>query len=98
MQTLVATIFNVAQWVIGIILAPISLVVENYFPSLDALFSKIDELFELITPALGYAVSWTFLSNSMLSAIVLFYTFSLSLPIALFTIRLFYKWYHFIRG
>lgn len=87
-------VINLIISLVNIVLAPIDLLIENALPGLDYAFNLISGFFNYIGGFVGYAVSWLGLNNDVLSLIVVYYTFKLTVPYAISTIKLAVKWYN----
>ena len=82
---------------VSIILAPIDAVIASALPGLDAAFTAIGNMFTLASNYVGFAISFIGLSNEALSLIVLFYTFKLSVPLVISSVKSAIKWYDKIK-
>ncbi len=78
---------------VNIILAPIDMLISQFLPDLSSATNAIGRLFELIGSSLGFCVGLTGLSSECLSLIVLYYTFKLTVPLLVSTVKAAIKWY-----
>lgn len=78
---------------VSLLLKPIDLLISSALPNLSSAISAIGSFLDLIKQCLGWAISVTGLSSECLSLIVLFFTFKLTLPLAIYTVKLAIKWY-----
>lgn len=92
-NALLKGIMSLIMSLVGVLLSPIDLLIEQFLPSLDTAINAIGQLFQLILNSLGFCISLTGLSSETLSLIVLFYTFKLTVPLLISTIKLAIKWY-----
>jgi len=81
----------------SIILAPIDLIITSALPGLDSALSAVGNMFKIASNYIGFAVSMTGLSNETLSLIVLFFTFKLTVPIMISSVKTAIKWYDKIK-
>lgn len=82
---------------VSIILAPIDAIITTALPGLDSAFTAIGNMFKLVSNYIGFAVSMTGLSNETLSLIVLFFTFKLTVPLMISSVKSAIKWYDKIK-
>lgn len=78
---------------VNIVLTPIDLVISQFLPDLSGAISAVGSLFNLVGQSLGFCVSLTGLSSEALSLIVLFYTFKLTVPLLVSSVKSAIKWY-----
>lgn len=78
---------------VSLLLAPIDLLIQNALPDLSNALNAIGNFLNIIRQGLGWAISVTGLSSECLSLIVLFFTFKLTVPLVVSTIKLAIKWY-----
>ena len=75
------------------ILTPIDTIIQNSFPVLSDAINSVGTVFNFISTSIVWAVNLSGLSASCISLIVAYYTFKLSLPLAISGIKLVVKWY-----
>ena len=78
---------------VSILLKPIDLLISAALPDLSSGISAVGNFLNLIKQGLGWAISVTGLSSECLSLIVLYFTFKLTVPLAISTVKLAIKWY-----
>lgn len=83
--------------IVNILLTPIDLLISSTLPSLSSAFLAIDNYFELASQSLGFAISYSLLPPFVLQMVVLYYTFSLAFPLAIYSLKLVVKWYSHIK-
>lgn len=82
---------------VSVILAPIDAIITTALPSLDSALTAVGSMFKVASNYIGFAVSMTGLSNETLSLIVLFFTFKLTVPIMISSVKTAIKWYDKIK-
>lgn len=82
---------------VNVLLTPIDLLISNLLPGLDSAFSAITAMFNAISSVIGWCLSFTLLSSETISLIVLYFTFALTLPLGVYTVKLAIKWYDKIK-
>lgn len=90
-------IMNMIMGLVSTLLSPIDSIISNFLPDLSNAISAIGSMFNLVGEYLGFAVSLTGLSSSALSLIVLYYTFKLTVPIMVSTMKTAIKWYNALK-
>ncbi|MCI8467335.1 MAG: hypothetical protein HFI08_04025 [Bacilli bacterium] len=90
-------IMSMIVGLVSVILAPIDAIITTALPGLDSAFTAIGNMFKIASNYIGFAVSMTGLSNETLSLIVLFYTFKLTVPLMISSVKSAIKWYDKIK-
>lgn len=90
-------IFSLVTSLVGILLAPIDALISTALPSLQTGLNAIGSFLTLITSSIGWVLSVFGLSSECLSLIVLYYTFKLTVPLTIYTIKLAIRWYDKIK-
>lgn len=90
-------IFSLVTSLVGVLLAPIDTIISNALPSLQTGLNAIGSFLSLITNSIGWVLSVFGLSSECLSLIVLYFTFKLTVPLAIYTIKLAVRWYDKIK-
>lgn len=92
-NALLTGIFNLIIGLVGVVLAPIDALITTFLPDLSTALSAIGAMFGLVDNVMGFCVSVTGLSSEALSLIVLYWTFKLTAPLAVSTVKSAIKWY-----
>lgn len=92
-NTILTGIFNVVIALVNVLLSPIEAIISNYIPSLDAAFDMVAMLFENLVNFIPWVISWTGLNSTVIGLIVAYFTFSLTVPFLIHTIKLAIAWY-----
>lgn len=82
---------------VSLLLSPIDLLISQFLPDLSGAINGIGRLFAYVGNGLGFCVSLTGLSGETLSLIVLFYTFKLTVPLLVSTVKTAIRWYNAIK-
>ncbi len=90
-------IMSMIVGLVSVILTPIDAIIATALPDLSSALTAVGELFKLASNYIGFAVSMTGLSNETLSLIVLFFTFKLTVPLTISTVKSAIKWYDKIK-
>ena len=86
-------IFNLVIGLVNVILSPIESIISNYIPSLDNAFSMVSLLFDNLVNFIPWVISWTGLNSTILGLIVSYFTFRLTVPFLVHTVKLAISWY-----
>lgn len=92
-NALLTGIFNLIIGLVGVVLAPIDTLITTFLPDLSTGLSAIGSMFALADNVMGFCVSVTGLSSETLALIVLYWTFKLTAPLAVSTVKSAIKWY-----
>lgn len=91
-----ALLKGIMSLIIGLVstlLKPIDAIILQFLPDLSHGLTAIGNMLNLASQYIGFAVSLTGLSNETLSLIVLYYTFKLTVPLLISTLKTAIKWY-----
>lgn len=86
-------IFKLITSLVGVLLSPIDNLIATALPDLQTGLNAIGEFLSLATSSVGWVLSVFGLSSECLSLIVLYFTFKLSVPLTISTIKLAIRWY-----
>lgn len=91
-----ALLKGIMSLIIGLVstlLKPIDLIILQFLPDLSNGLTAIGNMLNFAAQYIGFAVSAIGLSNETLSLIVLYYTFKLTVPLMISTVKTAIKWY-----
>lgn len=91
---IVSVIFQVISYIIQIVLYPIDALITNALPSLSSGLTAISSFLGICTRNIGWVLSAIGLSSECVSFIVLYFTFKLTFPVTIYTIKLAIRWYN----
>lgn len=80
-----------------IILLPVDALLNSLLPETELLFSAVNSMFDTLEPVLGFVVSLSGLSTTAISFLIIYYTFSLTAPLAIHSIKFIVKWYNVLK-
>lgn len=90
-------IFKLVTSLVTVLLSPIDTIITNALPTLSGALTAIGTFLNTITSALGWVLSVFGLSSECLSLIVVYFTFKLTVPIVVSSIKLAIRWYDKIK-
>lgn len=95
-RAIINGIFSLIISLVGVILAPIDSLIETALPTLSGAISAVGSFLQTCTSAIGWVLSCFGLSSACISLIVVYFTFKLTIPIVIHTVKLAIKWYHML--
>lgn len=95
-RAIINGIFSLIISLVSVILAPIDSLIETALPTLSGAISAVGSFLQTCTSAIGWVLSCFGLSSSCISLIVVYFTFKLTIPIVVHTVKLAIKWYHML--
>lgn len=96
-NALLTGIFNLIIGLVSVVLSPIDALIVQFLPDLSTGLSAIGSMFGLVDNVMGFCVSVSGLSSETLSLIVLYWTFKLTAPLAVSTVKSAIKWYNALK-
>ena len=86
-------IFKLVISLVNVLLTPIDAIITSALPSLATALSAIASFLNIITSSIGWVLSVFGLSSECLSLIVVYFTFKLTVPVVVSSIKLAIRWY-----
>lgn len=78
---------------VSVILTPIDNLIASVLPDLSNVLNSVSAFLNLATQSIGWVISLTGLSSSVISLVVLYYGFKLTAPVLFYMIKLALSWY-----
>lgn len=82
---------------INILLTPINTIISNMLPGLNTILSYIGSFFSMVGQYFGWLTNALLIDSEVLSFLILYWTFKLTFPLAVSTIKLVVKWYNALK-
>lgn len=82
---------------IRIVLLPIDAIVTAVMPTLESQLTTVSTYFSTISSSLSYAFSWTMLPQSVLVAVIGYWTFVYSSYLAVYIFKKLPKWINYLK-
>lgn len=95
---MIESIITFISSVLEIILLPIDLLITALLPDLANTFASIYAFFEIIFSNIGFAIDLLAVPPAVISLMIIFFTFKLTLPIQVYMFKLVLNWYDKIKG
>lgn len=86
-------IFSIVIGFINVLLSPINNLIATMLPGLNTILNYISSFFSSVTTYFGWILNATFIDSEVLSFLILYWTFKLSFPVLVASIKLVVKWY-----
>lgn len=96
-NALLKGIMSLIMSLVSLLLTPIDSLITQFLPDLSTAISAVGAMFNYVLNFMGFCISASGLSSSTLSLIVLYYTFKLSVPLLVATIKTAIKWYNALK-
>lgn len=82
---------------VNVLLSPIDLLIQNALPDVSSALTAFNSLIDYVINFLGFCVDATGLSSTAISLIIIYYSFSLVVPLTVYTVKLAIKWYNALK-
>lgn len=86
-------IFKIIISLVSLLLTPIDNLISQFLPGLDDAFTMIGDLVQQLCNVVPWVMSWLGVSSVVVSLLVSYLTFKMSVPIVVHTVKLALKWY-----
>lgn len=90
-------LFDLIIGLVNIILSPIDLIISSAFPALGDVLASINSFFALASQGLGWVIGLTCLPPLAFQLLLLYYTFILTVPLAISSLKLVIRWYNALK-
>lgn len=92
-KKIISGIFKLVIGLVNLILSPIDNLINSAMPSIATAISYINDLLDNLLGFIPWILSWFHLPSAFISLLVGYFTFKLTLPLTIHTIKLAIKWY-----
>lgn len=86
-------IFKIIISLVNLLLTPIDTLISQFLPGLDEAFTMIGNLVQQLCNIIPWVMSWLGVSSTVITLLVSYLTFKMSVPIVVHTVKLAIKWY-----
>lgn len=86
-------IFSLVISLVNLLLTPIDNLIASAIPELSAAFDMISALFNQLVSVVPWVMSWLGVSTTVITLLVSYLTFKMTVPLAIHTVKLAIKWY-----
>lgn len=96
-NAIIKGIFNIVLSLVNLILTPINALILTFIPSLSNVFGIINNFFNTAFTYIGWVVDASFIESYTISLAIAYWTFKLTAPLAVNTMKLALKWYNSLK-
>lgn len=86
-------IFKIIISLVNLLLTPIDTLISQFLPGIDNAFTMIGNLVQQLCNIIPWVMSWLGVSSIVISLLVSYLTFKMSVPLVVHTVKLAIKWY-----
>lgn len=86
-------VFNLVISLVDVILSPIDLLINNALPSIATGLNYVSSFFNYILGFIPWIMSWFHLPQEFITLVIAYYTFKLTVPLTVHTVKLAVSWY-----
>lgn len=87
-------LMNLVISLVNLVLAPIDAIILSVMPDLSNAMTQFGAFLNYVSVHIGWAISFTGLSQNAIGLMVMFLGFKLTAPILFYTVKLALKWYN----
>lgn len=87
-------IINFVYNLIDTLLLPIDTIINQYVPDLGSALQTFSNLLDYVLGFIGFCVDASGLDSIAILLIITYFTFSLTVPLAIWVIKVVIKWWH----
>ena len=82
---------------VSLLLSPIDALIEQFLPDLSNALDGLTNFFGYITQYIGWVIDFAGIPSTVITLIVAYYTFKLTVPLVVSTVKLALKWYNTLK-
>lgn len=90
-------LMNFVISIVNVILSPIDALIETALPSLSDALSSIGDFFDLCGTYIGWGIDLLGIPSSLISFVILYYVFKLTVPLAVSAVKMAVRWYNALK-
>lgn len=92
-KAIIKGIFNLVIGLVDVLLAPIDALISQFLPGLNDVLNAIGSFFSYILSFIPWLCSWLHLPSWLITFVIAYYVFKLTVPLAIHTVKLAISWY-----
>lgn len=96
-KAIIKGIFKVIISLTSLLVAPLDNLIQTFLPDLGNAINSVGQFFNFALNTLGFCVSMLGLSSLAINLIILYFTFKLTAPLAVYTFKVAIKWYNALK-
>lgn len=86
-------VFKIIISLVNLLLVPIDNLIAQFLPGVNEAFTMVGNLVQQLCNIIPWVMSWMGVSTAVVSLLVAYLTFKMSVPIVVHTVKLAIKWY-----
>lgn len=90
-------VFKIVTKFINILFSPINALIVSFLPGFNDMLSYVTQFFTTASQYVGFITDSLFIDSNVLSFLILYWTFKLTFPLAVYSIKLVVKWYNSLK-
>lgn len=90
-------IFSLVIGLVNLLLSPIDSIISQFFPTITQGLNYVSSFFSWLSNIIPWAMSWMGIDSAIVTLLVGYYTFKLTVPLMVHTVKLAIKWYDKIK-
>lgn len=96
-KAIIKGIMSLIISLVQVLLVPIDTLIEQFLPDLSNALSGIAAFLNLCGQYVGWVIDFTGLSPETISLIIAYFTFKLTVPLLVSTVKLAIRWYNALK-
>lgn len=96
-KAIIKGIMSLIISLVQVLLLPIDALIEQFLPDLSTALNGIASFLNMCGTYVGWVIDLTGLSSETISLIILYFTFKLTVPLLVSTIKSAIKWYNALK-
>ena len=93
-KAIINGIFNLVLGLVDVILSPIDSLISQFLPGISDVLNYIGQFFNYILQFIPWLCSWLHLPSWLISFVIAYYVFKLTVPLLVHTVKLALSWYN----
>lgn len=90
-------IFSLVIGLVNLLLSPIDSIISQFFPTITQGLNYVSSFFSWLSNIIPWVMSWMGIDSAIVTLLVGYYTFKLTVPLMVHTVKLAIKWYDKIK-
>lgn len=96
-KAIINGIMKLIMSLVSLLLSPIDALIEQFLPDLSNALDGLTSFFCYVTQYIGWVIDFAGIPSSVITLIVAYYTFKLTVPLVVSTVKLALKWYNTLK-
>lgn len=97
LQAIFFGLFNLFFAIISLVLLPFQAIITATFPNVDGAMVYVTNFLSYIADYIDLALSWTFLSTTAIQLVIVYYSFTLVIPLLIYPLKMVVQWFRSLK-